>query len=53
MVWGGDIHVPVQALYDEVSLHLNEFIERVLVSDQLLDVLNGWLVHILFVSFAS
>ena len=45
--------MPIEALYDDVPFHLNEFVEGVLVSDKLLDVLNRRLVHVLFVSFAS
>ena len=53
MVRSGDVHVPVQALDDDVPLHLDELIVGVLVSDQLLNVLNGWLVHVLLVALAG
>lgn len=53
MVRSGDVHVPVQALDDDVPLHLDELIVGVLVSDQLLNVLNGRLVHVLLVALAG
>lgn len=52
MIWCGDIEIPIKALDDEISLHLNEVFIRESGPDQSLNVHDAWLMTVLFVGLA-
>jgi hypothetical protein len=53
MIRSGNVEVPIQALNDKVPFHLNKLSVGVLVSNKFLNVLNGWLMHVLFIDFTG
>lgn len=53
VIRGCDIEVPLEAFGDKVPFHFYEFLITIFIPNESLNVLNGWLVHILFIDFTG